>query len=312
MLSVGIVLSAGGMLGDPWHSGVLAGIMRDTGFDARDAALIVGTSAGSTTAVGLRAGASPLDRAAHHLGEPVSAQGEQILGRIHTPWSELDEGLRLTPMSPHMSMRAIWPPWQIDPVRLAFGMLPPGRRSADSLSTRISELHPAPWTTRPTWVVAVRIDDGNRVVFGRDDIAASIGDAVQASCAVPGIYRPKKIGRHEYIDGGLHSSTNADLVAPLGFDMVIVSSIMTAAESSRNWVSDPIRAWFARKLDSEVDAIRRSGTPVLVVQPDAVSLPRLSKGNDNPLSTATKAGVDAAERTLDAVGGSGIHDLLAG
>ena len=69
MLSVGIVLSGGGMLGDPWHSGVLAAIMRDTGFDARDAALIVGTSAGSTTAVGLRAGASPLDRAAHHLGE---------------------------------------------------------------------------------------------------------------------------------------------------------------------------------------------------------------------------------------------------
>ncbi len=311
MLSVGIVLSAGGMLGDPWHSGVLAAIMRDTGFDARDAALIVGTSAGSTTAVGLRAGASPLDRAAHHLGEPMSAQGEEVLGRIHTPWSEIDEGFRLAPMSPRMSIRAIWPPWEIDPIRFAFGVLPRGRRRADSLSTRISELHPAPWTSQPTWVVAVRSDDGNRVVFGRDDITVSIGDAVQASCAVPGVYRPKKIGRHEYVDGGLHSSTNADLVAPLGFDVVIVSSAMTAAESTRSWISDPVRAWFSRKLDSEVDAIRRAGTPVLVVQPDAVSLPRLSRNSDDARSVATKAGVDAAGRALDAVGGSGIHELLA-
>lgn len=312
MLSVGIVLSAGGMLGDPWHSGVLAAVMDTTGFDARDADLLVGTSAGSVTAVGLRAGTSPLDRAAHHRGEPMSPEGEEVMARIRTPWSETDEGLQLTPMSPRMSARAVWPPWEIDPIRFAFGVLPRGRRSADSLSTRISELHPTPWPTHPTWVVAVRTTDGNRVVFGRDDIAATIGDAVQASCAVPGVYRPKKIGRREFVDGGLHSSTNADLVAPLGFDVVIVSSVMTAAESARNWITDPTRAWFSRKLDSEVDTIRRAGTPVLVVQPDADSLPGLSKKADDPRASASRAGADAAAAALDTAGGLGIVDLLAG
>jgi len=312
MLTVGIVLSAGGMLGDPWHSGALGSIQRNTGFDAREASLIVGTSAGSITAVSLRAGSSPIDRANHHLGEPVSAAGEEILARVHTSWSEVDEGRQYAPTSPRMSVASIWPPWDFDPLRFAVGALPRGRRSADSLSTRVCELHPARWTDQPTWIVTVRADDGHRVVFGRDDVAASIGDAVQASCAVPTVYRPKKIGRHEYVDGGLHSSTNADLVAPLGFDLVIVSSVMTADESASSWLSDPARSWFSRKLESEVAAIRRVGTPVLVIEPGPHELPLLSKRGAHPQRAAAEAGDAATVRALAAAGGSGISEILAG
>jgi len=180
------------------------------------------------------------------------------------------------------------------------------------MSARITELHPVSWTAQPTWVVAVRTDDGNRVVFGRDDIKASLGDAVQASCAVPGAYRPKKIGQHHYVDGGLHSSTNADLVASLGFDLVVVSSVMTAAESARNLITDPQRAWFSRKLDSEVEAIRRSGTPVLLVEPGASDLPRLSKGASDPRANAAAIGSEAAERALASVDGVGIGAMMRG
>ncbi len=312
MLTVGIVLSAGGMPGDPWHSGVLASVQQHTGFDARNASLIVGTSAGSITAVALRAGSSAIDRWCHHVDKPMSEEGEEILARIRTPWSETVEARQYTPASPRMSVTSMWPPWQFDPVRFAVGALPRGQRSAASLSTRISELHPANWTEHPTWVVTVRADDGRRVVFGRDDVAASIGDAVQASCAVPTVYRPKRIGRHEYVDGGLHSSTNADLVAPLGFDLVIVSSVMTAEEPARSWMTDPIRYWFSRKLDAEVAAIRRSGTPVMVVQPGSDELSRLSKSDDHARKSAAEAGHDATGRTLAEAGGSGVIELLAG
>jgi len=312
MLTVGIVLSAGGMLGDPWHSGVLSSITDITGFDARDAALIVGTSAGSVTAVGLRAGTSAHDRVSLHRGEPLSDEGEAIISRVHTPWSEVEESRSFLPSSPRMAARAVWPPWNIDPVRLAFGLLPSGRRTADSLSKRISEIHPGGWTNDPTWVVAVRTDDGNRVVFGRDDIKATLGDAVQASCAVPAAYRPKKIGQHRYVDGGLHSSTNADLVASLGFDLVIISSVMTATESARNLIADPQRAWFSRKLDSEVEAIRRSGTPALVVEPGAGELSRLSKSVSEPRANAAELGSEAAERSLASVDGVGIRAMLRG
>jgi len=300
------------MLGDPWHSGVLSAIMANTNFDARDAALIVGTSAGSITAVGLRAGTSPHDRVAQHRGQPLSDQGQAIIERVQTPWSEAEEPRSYLPSSLPMAVRAIWPPWKVDPPRLAFGLLPPGKRTADSLSTRISELHPARWTDQPTWVVAVRTDDGSRVVFGRDDINASLGEAVQASCAVPGAYRPKQIGRHHYVDGGLHSSTNADLVASLGFDLVIVSSVMTATESARNPITDPQRAWFSRKLDLEVATIRRSGTPVLLIEPGVHELPRLSKSADKPRANATNLGIEAADRSLAAADGVGASRMLKG
>jgi len=312
MLTVGIVLSAGGMLGDPWHSGALSSVVDTTGFDAREAALIVGTSAGSVTAVGLRAGTSPHDRVSFHRGEPLSDEGKSVFSRVHTPWSEVEESRSFLPSSPRMAARAIWPPWNADPARLAVGLLPSGRRTADSLSKRISEIHPGRWTDQPTWVVAVRTDDGNRVVFGRDDIKATLGDAVQASCAVPGAYRPKKIGRHHYVDGGLHSSTNADLVASLGFDLVIISSVMTATESARNLITDPQRVWFSRKLDSEVEAIRRSGTPVLVIEPGADELPQLSKSVPEPRANAAGLGAEAAERSLASVDGVGIRSMLRG
>lgn len=312
MLTVGIVLSAGGMLGDPWHSGVLASVADNTGFDARAASLIVGTSAGSVTAVGLRAGISAHDRVALHRGEPLSNEGEQIVSRIHTPWSEPEESRSILPSSLGMAVHAIWPPWQVDPVRLAVGVLPQGRRNADSLSKRISEVHPGPWTDQPTWVVAVRSDDGRRVVFGRDDVKAVLGDAVQASCAVPGVYRSKQIGRHHYVDGGIHSSTNADVVASLGFDVVIVSSAMTATEQARNPISHPQRTWFSKKLDSEVDAIRRSGTPVLVVEPGRDEVPHLSKDVEEPRANAANLGSEAAERALASVDGVGIRAMLRG
>ncbi len=312
MLAVGLVLSAGGMLGDPWHSGVLSSIMDSTGFDARESALIVGTSAGSVTAVELRAGASAHDLAAQNLGRPISDEGREILGRVQTPWSESEVSRSKLPTSPRMAMRAVWPPWKPDLARLAIGLLPPGRRTADPLATRISELHPGRWADAPTWVVAVRADDGNRVVFGRDDISADLGEAVQASCAVPGVYQPKVIGHHRYVDGGLHSSTNADLVASLGFDMVIVSSVMTATETARNPLTDPQRVWFSRKLDSEVDAIRRSGTPTLVIEPGPDELPSLSKNVPDARSRATELGQNAAKRSLESIDSLGIHALLRG
>ena len=50
MFSIGLVLSAGGPLGDPWHSGVLGRLQETTGWDARTADLVIGTTAGAITA----------------------------------------------------------------------------------------------------------------------------------------------------------------------------------------------------------------------------------------------------------------------
>ena len=74
-LSVGLVFSGGGAAAEAWHAGVVRALQAVTGWDARRADLILGTSAGAITGLCLRAGIPPADLYAHRRGEPVSEEG---------------------------------------------------------------------------------------------------------------------------------------------------------------------------------------------------------------------------------------------
>jgi len=311
MFSIGLVLSAGGPLGDPWHSGVLGRLQETTGWDPRRADLVIGTSAGSITASILRAGVSSVDRALHFKGGPISPEAEAIYARITTPYDEPEIERDRGPLSPKMALKAAWPPWRADPVRLATANLPRGKKSGESLAARMNELHDDRWPDEPIWIVAVRANDGRRIVFGRDDVRGTIGQAIQSSAAVPAVYVPSRIGEREYVDGGVHSSTNADLAGPPGFDLVIVSSVMTATPDQRSWLGDPSRAWFSAKLDDEVASVRRTGTPVLVVEPDGEALAKLNKDRDGFRADAVAAGADSLDRALAGPDADGLHELLS-
>ena len=45
--------------------------------------------------------------------------------------------------------------------------------------------------------------------------------AVLASCAIPGVYEPVRVGRMTLVDGGARSTTNLDLAAKAGCDLII-------------------------------------------------------------------------------------------
>ena len=144
-------------------------------------------------------------------------------GHSERDWSEHG------PQSPTLTARALWPPWQARPLHAAVGLLPRGTRTTEALQQRMAELHPEPWPAARFWVTAVRLSDGDRVVFGRDDLQATAPEAVRASCAVPVLFEPVAVDGRQYIDGGVHSYTNADLMGPPAFDLVIVSSPMSGA-----------------------------------------------------------------------------------
>ena len=131
------------------------------------------------------------------------------------------------PQSPTMTARALWPLGQVRPLHAAVGLLPRGTRTTEALEQRMAELHPEPWPARRFWAAAVRLSDGERVVFGRDDVQTTAAEAVRASCAVPIRYEPVTVDGRRYVDGGVHSYTNADLMGPPAFDVVIVSSPMS-------------------------------------------------------------------------------------
>ena len=310
MFTVGLVLGAGGAVGDPWHCGVLSRLESEVGWDPREADLIVGTSAGAFTAVSLRSGISAADRVARFRDEPVSPQAAETYSRVSTEYDEPAVERDWRPLSVEMSLKALWPPWKLDPVRAAFGVVPRGTRCGVASQKRMNELHPVRWTKMPTWIVAVRAGDGHRIVFGRDDVRGTIGQAVQASSAVPGVYVPAQIGEVEYIDGGVHAATNADLTATLGFDLVIVSSAMTGGSGLLGWVTNPVRTWFSNKLTGEINEVRRHGTAVVVLEPHPDTLEGLSDDLGDRRRQAVRAGETAVDRLLETPTGIGLQALI--
>jgi NTE family protein len=278
MASIGLVLSAGGGTARAYQSGVLAALSSETGWDPRSADLVVGTSAGSSTAAFLRSGLAASDDFARHVGEPLSDEAQTLLSRppvLEPPPLRGDtdrEWARGRPLRWSLAVRALG--GGVSPVAGLAGLAPRGIWSNTELGGRIRAVAGERWPEAPTWVCAVRVRDGRRVVFGRDDVPTpDLATAVRASCAVPRIIEPVTIHGDEFIDGAVQSSTNADLVAGLAFDLVVVVSSMTAVPSAVTFSPKaPGMWWFSRVARREIAAVRARGSAVLVIEPTAADL----------------------------------------
>jgi NTE family protein len=281
---VGLVLGAGGIAGGAWHAGVLDALREATGWDARDAEVVVGTSAGSITATTLRAGLSPVDGYAGAAGRALSPAGAALLSRVRTTGG-FDAVARPGGVPRPANPRLLRSLASLDPrpfVALA-GLLPAGAVDPSAIGHRVEELAGGTaWPPAPTWIVAVRLRDGRRVAFGRDE-DAPLGRAVAASCAIPGWFSPVEVGGRRYVDGGAHSTTNADLVAGLGLDLVVVSAPMAGRWRALRANPSALSRTSARvNLDREVAAIRRRGTEVLVLQPGPEDTPLMDRRAMDP------------------------------
>ena len=76
------------------------------------------------------------------------------------------------------------------------------------------------------FLTAVDVDSGERVVFGpgyREDVP--ISKAIAASCCVPGLFRPHKIGNRYFLDGEVVRTLSADLAVAAGANVVIISNV---------------------------------------------------------------------------------------
>jgi NTE family protein len=74
---------------------------------------------------------------------------------------------------------------------------------------------------KPLGIVATDLRSGQPILFER----GNTGVAVRASCSVPSIFEPVKIGAHEYVDGGLVSPVPASFARRMGADFVIAVDI---------------------------------------------------------------------------------------
>jgi NTE family protein len=265
MVQIGVVLGAGGIVGAAYHAAVLTALA-EFGFDARDAEVLVGTSAGAGVAATLRAGFPPIDLAPRNLGQPISDEAAAIVGRTGGPPKIEMRPRPLSrvprPASPSMVLRSGGRPGKV-----FAGLTPTGTISTDVIGERIGMLYgDLSWPDRPLWICAVDLDSGNRVVFGQG-VDAPVGVAVQASSSIPGFFRPVDHAGQRYVDGAVHSPTNADLLTDEGLDLVVIVSPMSETRGGSRPSLPGLRGVHARQLAGEVKQLRDAGTDVVTFQP---------------------------------------------
>jgi len=77
-------------------------------------------------------------------------------------------------------------------------------------------------TKRELYIGAMNLDTAERVIFGHDeDTSVTVSEAVQASTALPGFYKPARINGIDYVDGGVRRTANIDVAIEHGADLVI-------------------------------------------------------------------------------------------
>jgi NTE family protein len=261
-----LVLGGGGVLGQEWLIGVLAGIEDATAFDFRDCEHFVGTSAGSIVAAGLAAGRA-LERPDASTGERADAAPEE---------RAVGTALQVAQRAGRATLAA----WStVAPLALAatgpggafvragvLTRLPRPHRTLDHLREQV-ETYGARFDGRLR-IAAVDRLRGRRVIFGSPGApVTSVARAVEASCAVPWLFAPVTIATREYVDGGVWSATNLD-AAPVGRDTHVLCLNPTAGINGTHTLVSVARTLARSVVSVEALALKRRGAIVQTIAPD--------------------------------------------
>ena len=311
-MRVGLVLGAGGVQGGAWLTGGLDALAETTGWDPAAADVVVGTSAGSVIASLCVAGIPPWFMVAHSAGETF----EGVTDAFGRPAAEADRAggaqfrleRALPPIGPGswpLALATLRAPRRYSPAAAFAGWAPRGFISTAPIKDIIRRTVPTGWVDHPAhWVVACDYATGRRVAFGREaSPPADLADAVAASCAVPALYYPVEIGGRRYVDGGIYSTSNLDLLRDQALDLVICLNPTSTlhpvrALNPREWPNLAFRRASGRRLGSEAKKLRAAGTEVVLIQPNGEDLEVISR---NLMSTSNRNGVIAtARRTVAA------------
>ena len=287
---VALVLGGGGAAGNAWEIGIIAGLA-EAGLDMTQAAdLVVGTSAGATAAAQVRSCIPPAELLASVLSGPARPVGQNQERPPSLPMATVFERMRAIGAAATSAA-------DLRRAMGAFGLesddtLGPG---AEQRRAVVAARLPRPqWPDRPMIVVAVDARTGELAAFDRDS-GVDLADAVTASTALPGLAPTHSINGTRYIDGGVRSLDNADLAS--GYANVVVLSPLGGRSQTP---PDPAGQFEGLRrppewgvdLASQVEALRKQGSRVVVITPDADSRAAMGTNQTDPATRipAARAG----------------------
>ena len=280
--SVALVLGGGGAAGNAWEIGIIAGLA-EAGLDLTEAAdLVIGTSAGATAAAQVRSGIPPAELLTSVLSPPVQPVGQNREQPPSLPMATVFERMRAigAAATSAADLRRAMGAFGLESDAILGPAAAEQRRAM--VAARLPRLE---WPDRPMIVVAVNAHTGELAAFDRDS-GVELVDAVTAATALPGMVPTHSINGARYINGGVRSADNADLAS--GYANVVVLTPLSERSGplppgqfeglrrSPEWGND---------LASQVEALRKQGSRVEVITPDADS--RAAMGT-NQMDPATR------------------------
>jgi NTE family protein len=255
-----LVLGGGGPVGIAWESGLVAGLAR-AGVDLGQADFTMGTSAGSFVGARLALGADPKTLADPIVagqipgeeGRPAGGGGAPAdLSTLMRLMGEAQGGVR-NPVEVRAEIGAY-----------ALGAQTPSEEAfIESFGHSFSSLPVDAWPERDFACTAVDAVSGAFQLWTR---ASGVGvvRAVASSCSVPGVYPPVTLNGRRYIDGGMRSSTNADMAT--GHELVVVVAVRVGSAGGQ------LGERIAARFNEEIEVLKDGGAIVAVITPDEASL----------------------------------------
>lgn len=111
--------------------------------------------------------------------------------------------------------------------------------------------------------VATDLESGEKVAFN----FGNAGQAVRASCSIPNVFLPTRIGKRQYVDGGLVSPVPVMTARDMGADVVIAVDI-----SARPKQGAAALGWWGL-LDQSINILSQQAIRAELAQADVVIQP---------------------------------------
>ena len=253
--------------------------------------MVIGTSAGSTTAAQVRSGTPAAGLLASVLSPPVQPVRQNRERPPSLPMATVFERMRAIGADAASAA-------DLRRAMGAFGLesdsiLGPGAGQRRAMVA--ARLPRAEWPDRPMIVVAVDAHTGELAAFDRDS-GVDLVDAVTASTTLPVLTPTVSINGPRYINGGVRSLKTPTL--PRLCERRDAVAIERRSRTPPERGADPagqfegLRRFPGADLASQVEALRKQGSRVEVITPDADSRAAMGTNQMDPATriAAARAG----------------------
>jgi NTE family protein len=164
------------------------------------------------------------------------------------------------------------------------------REPLDELINSLVGGHTFEQLKRPLVINTVELNTGMQVLWGLPGLRSiKVADAVFASCALPGIFPPREIDGHWYVDGAVVENMPAQVAASHGKGPVIAVDVGANSTLRSNIQDDGFAATYIRGLEIVMQTMMESrlrqwtSPPLILIHPRVEHVSMFAFGHNREL-----------------------------